>query len=121
MPKTLLTEAILTSYAPKVDGSFTLRFTTQDISDEQKMEIIEHYQKFGWLAFRDSEDVTDIELPENDPKREGKSQSQRLRASLYVLMKKKYPDASASEIDDKIRNYTEDLIEKVQNKIEELS
>lgn len=115
--KTLLTPAVMTSYRPKVAGNFTLSFETQILDDNQKMDVIQHYQQFGWLGFVDSEDATDLEIPEEDPTREGKKPSERLRNSLYVLWTKKFPDGKPSEFEAWRLNYMESIIEQVKDKI----
>lgn len=116
---TLLTPAILNSYSPKKDGSMNLTFATQELSDEQKTDVITHYQKFGWLAFRDSEDATDIDLPDEDPTREGKSQSKRLYGALYVLYTKKFPESK--DFDNWRHTQMEKIIDVVKGQIDELT
>lgn len=118
MPKTLLTPAILTTYSPKKDGSMKLGFTTQEMNEEQKMDVITHYQQFGWLGFVDSEDVLEIEIPETNPVREGKSQSKRLYGALYVLYVKKYPEGK--DFDNWRHQYMEGILDQVKEKIREL-
>lgn len=94
-----------------------LNFTTQEMSEDQIMDAVSHYQKFGWLGFVDSEDATDLEIPEGNPTREGKSQSKRLYGALYVLYMKKYPEGK--DFDNWRHQYMEGILDKVKAKIEE--
>lgn len=112
MPKTLLTPAILSSYRPKKDGSMTLTFATQEMTQEQKVDAITHYQQFGWLGFVDSEDATDLEIPDQDPVREGKTPQQRLRGIMYVYWKER-------EITEPFNGWYERQIEIYINDIKE--
>lgn len=115
--KTLLTPAIMTGYNPHPDNSMTFRFRSQELNEEQKIDAITHYQAFGWLGFVDSEDATDLEIPSESPAREGKSQSERLRSTLYILFSKKYPGAKPSAFEAWRTDYMENILDQVKEKI----
>lgn len=89
----ILIPAILTSYRPRADKSFTLSFNTQEPTSEQKVIIDKLHQQHGFLNFKDSAftrdetdlfDALDIDLQDNS-----KTPSQRLRAVLYRNWEKK--------------------------------
>jgi hypothetical protein len=117
--RTLLTPATLSSYRPKADGSMSLTFNTQDLDDTQKMDVISHYQQFGWLGFVDSEDATDLEIPDELPENDSKTPSERLRAVMFVYYKNKYGETSGFNA---WRAKTiEEIIEKYKEKIDEFN
>lgn len=78
--------AILDGMSPLKDGGMSLRFHTNEASNDDKVTIMEYYQKFGWLVFSEQENP---DVPMEDIRRDtgGKSPSQRLRNVLYVLYK----------------------------------
>lgn len=82
--KTFKTPASLEGVSTLKDGSLSLRFYTQELSAEQKTEILNTAQSFGWLVFSESENT---DIPEEEVRRDigGKTPSQRLRAVLFVL------------------------------------
>lgn len=117
MAKTLLTPAILAGYTPHSDNSMTLRIRTQELTDEQKMDVISHYQKFGWAAFVDSEDATDLEIPADSPVQEGKSPSQRLRSVMFVYWKQ---EGSKEPFNQYWERWVEKQIDVVKDKLDEV-
>lgn len=91
-PKVFQIPAILEGVSPLKDGGLSLRFHTNEIADtRQKTKVLNFYQAFGWLQFSDQSINT---VPDKPISREAgaKTESQRLRASLFVLWKKRYSD-----------------------------
>ncbi len=77
------------------DGSFNLKFNTNEISGDQFAILKEYLQKFGWLLFKPSdESFVQSEVPEYDPALhdEKKSPSERLRAVLFLRWKNTAPE-----------------------------
>lgn len=93
------------------DGSLSVRFHTQEISNEDKVIFMNHVQGFGWLLF-DTHETLDV--PKESPHREAgeKTPSQRLRSTLYVLWQQKYSDIPFDAW------YTQQM-EKIINRIKE--
>lgn len=89
------------------DGGVSVRFSTNELSVEEKVELTKYYQKFGWLLFAENED---IEIPKGRaPQSElGKTPSQRLRSVIYI----KYQQADIGDItfDEYYRRELERLI-----------
>lgn len=88
MDKTLTHAAILDGVTPRVDGSLTLRFITQEVSKEEIVTAMDYYQSFGYLVFKKNS-VSDADIPKGNAVRDGKSPSQRLRSRLYVYHQEK--------------------------------
>lgn len=86
----LLTEATLTSFSRKKDGSVKLSFDTlQEISKDDFGVMDDYYRQNGHLAFKmDEVDIDDI--PEENTQIKGqRSRSQLLRLKIYALHMKK--------------------------------
>lgn len=84
----ILLSAILENYTPRKDGSFTLKFGTQELGDDDLLQINRTKGGFGNLLFQENEiQPEDIEkLEESDIG--GKTPSKRLYNTLYVLHQK---------------------------------
>ena len=108
-------QAILDGYSPRKDGSMTLRFATQDITPEQKFLIMEAYQQFGWLVFKEKE-LQESDIPKADPDDTSKSPSQRLRSVLFVLWKQ---GNQLDSFENFYRQQMEKYIDHVKSKLEE--
>lgn len=91
--KKLLTTGTLTSYRPRVDGSFNLTVNVMIPSKEQRDVIADLFQQEVVIYLREGSEVAkeeievvdeiDIELGNT------KSKSQRLRASMYIAWSQK--------------------------------
>lgn len=85
--RTFQVEAILEGVTPLKDGGVSLRYHTNEVSKEQKVELMEYYQTFGWLMFAPNS-LQESDIPKDIAKRDGgQSPSQRLRAVLFVYWK----------------------------------
>lgn len=83
---------VLENYSPRKDKSVSLRFSTQEMTSAQIVEIHERLEKFGVMYFKCSERLSEAELKgledmEVDVYDEPKSQSKRIRSVLYLLWK----------------------------------
>jgi hypothetical protein len=114
--------AVIDGVAPLKDRGMSIRFHTNELTDEQKLEILKHYQKYGWLLFKESEsNFTEDEVPDFDPKEfdEQRSPAERLRAVVYVYArdirkipeedKKAHRDFYVSEMERIINAYKKKL------------
>lgn len=83
--KTFQIPATLEGVTALKDGGMSVRFHTNEVSDEEKVLLMRYFQKFGWLLFNEQEhkeSELDLELIRKDTG--GKTPSQRLRATIYV-------------------------------------
>ncbi len=100
MTKPIQLAATIDGASTRKDGSMGLRLTTQELTSEQKVALMEYTNKFGWFLFKPSEtSFTDEELPTDDPEAP-KTLSQRLRAVIYLYGR----DVKGIPADDKDRH-----------------
>ena len=79
--------AVVDGITPLKDRGMSIRFHTNELTDEQKLELLRYFDKYGWLLFKESESGFDeSEVPDFDPKEfdEQKSPAERLRSTIYV-------------------------------------
>jgi hypothetical protein len=67
------------------DGSCALSFDTRELLSEEIFTIMSLRNSEGWVAYAPNEN--EIEIPEEPAEVDEKSQSQRLRAVLFVWYK----------------------------------
>lgn len=67
------------------DGSASISLDTRELTAEEIFSIMSLRHSEGWMAFSPNEN--DLDVPEEDAEVEGKSQSQRLRNTLFVWYK----------------------------------
>jgi hypothetical protein len=103
------------------DKSLRLSVDTQELSKEQKTDIFEMHDIFGWFMFTPIELENDIEIPKYEKMEEEdkKTPSQRLRDVLFVLWKQD-EDVLKKEykfFDNYYREKMEVIIEHFKKKI----
>jgi len=106
--------AILTRISFLKDGGVSLGFSTNELSDEEKVLLSKYYQKFGWLLFRENE-LTAEDIPTEDADFEGKTPSKRLRAVLFVYWKQK---GKEGDFEDFYRVKMNEFIEHIKTKLD---
>jgi len=122
--KKLLTQATLEGYTPRADKSYTLRFRTSlEVSKEQASIMYDLFQANGTIYFKSDEGLSTDEINQIDKvtldKPNGKSQSARLRNSLYVLCKqKKGSDPTKEEFAKYYDSKMEKFIQHVQDQLD---
>jgi hypothetical protein len=76
--------AILTIGAPTKDGGMRLKLETQEITNEQKVDLLGYNNTFGNFIFSPNP-LQENDIPKEPAKREGKTPSERLRGVLYLI------------------------------------
>lgn len=77
--------AILDGVSSLRDGGLSIRYHTQELSQEDKVKVMDFLQGFGWLLFSENEqDEESLVLEDIRRDLGGKTPSQRLRAVLHV-------------------------------------
>ena len=103
--------AYLTGFGSKSDGSASVRFATQELSDNDFLEIKKHLNTFGWLLYQENPISTE-DLPKEQAEDTQKTPSKRLRASLFVLWKQ---EGESGDFETYYRLKMEKLISFIKN------
>jgi hypothetical protein len=108
----LLIPAVLENYTPRADKSFSLRFSTQLLTTEQKLIIDKLHQSFVYLMIKESEidnaeqkQMDSLQVEIGDQK---KTPGQRLRAVMYLLWKQ--DSEGFATADEYYKNKMENII-----------
>ena len=85
MSKKIQVSSQLVGANPLSDGGMSLRFHTKELTAQEKLIIMDSFQRNGWLLFKEDEaEFTELEVPkENSGYEEGKTPSTRLRAVIF--------------------------------------
>ena len=110
-PNIFTAPAILTRIAFLKDGGVSLGFSTNELSDEDKVIASKFFQKFGYVCFAENQ-FKEEDIPKGDATDESKSPSQRLRAALFVLWKSQ---GGKGEFESFYRKNMERAIERVKD------
>ena len=114
----ILLPATLDGYSPRKDGSFTLRFITQEQTPNGVASIASYYSKYGYLMFKEQVTQEDNKLmDELDTEiSEGKTPSQRLRGVLYVSWQQN--NQGYNDFKDYYRTRMERIIDHLKNQLD---
>lgn len=106
--------AILTSVALSKDGGVRLGFTTNELTDEEKLIVSKFHNKFGFVLFKSNEFSLD-DIPKEDAEDKSKTPSKRLRATLFVLWKQL---GENGDFETYYRTQVEKIIEHLKTKLD---
>lgn len=112
--KALTCPVILTGAATRSDGSLSLRFSTPELSPDEKVAFME-IQNTNLKLLLQPVDNEPAELKEVKGQFDTKTPSQRLRAVLYILWKQA---DGTGEFEDFYKRRIEDIINSVKRKLE---
>ena len=83
--KPLQLPASIDGISTKKDGSLGVRLTTQELTPDQKVALMEYLNQFGWFCFKPNEFQAN-EIPDKDAEgRTRKTPAQRLRSIFFLL------------------------------------
>ena len=99
------------------DGSAGIAFDTRELTAEEIFSIMSLRHSEGWLCFAPNE--SDIEIPEKTAEVEGKTDSQRLRNTLFVWYKQETDNGKYVGTFDSFKSEKmEKIIEGVKAKLD---
>lgn len=99
----------------KKDGSVSIRISTQELTSDQKMQVMEYVNQQGWFMFAPNRFVDD-DVPKSEaPSDEVKTSSQRLRAVIWRYWEKKGKQGNFNQFYDQ---QVEHLIEIYKQKLD---
>lgn len=105
--------AILTRIGYLKDKGLSLGFSTNELTDEEKVLISKAHQSFGWLLFSENT-LKEEEVPKEDAEFGRKTQSERIRGTLYRYWQKL---GSKGDSETFYRQETEKIIEHYKSKL----
>lgn len=105
--------ATFMGFGSKSDGSAGLRFSTQELTSDEFAELKRNLNSFGWLVFAPQE--AEVEVPKEAISDDTKKPSQRLRAVLFLLWKKK---GEEGDFDTYYRGQVEGIIDRIKAKLD---
>ena len=106
--------AILTSFSTKADGGASVRFSTNEITDEDFLILKKSHQQYGWLCFQENPfQPSDIPIEAAEDK--AKTPSKRLRAVIYVLWEQ---TGKQGDFEAFYRDRMEKIIDFVKHKLD---
>lgn len=115
----LLLPVIINPPTIRKDRSVALKMDTRELLPEEMMVLLSLSQSEGWMAFSpNQEDVP--EIPEEDAELEGKTISQRIKATLYILYKQSTEKGTyVGTFDNYYKEQGEKIITKLKDLIED--
>lgn len=116
--QTFQVSAQLMGAIPKVDGSMSVRFITQELPYQEKLLLMEYLGSAGWLLFKENS-FKEEEVPKEDaPTDDDKTPAQRLRAVLYRLWEQTAFDKGI-EFETFYRKKMSFIIDQFKSKLEQ--
>lgn len=107
--------AYLVGFNRKGDRSCSVRFETQEIPTEQLIELDTHYEKFGFLLFKEN-DFNESDIPTEQADDPEKSPSKRLKNVLFVWSQQK--GIAKENFDSFYRTEIEKIITHIKTKLD---
>jgi hypothetical protein len=115
MPKIFQVPALVVRANPMKDGGMSLGFHTNEISNEEKITLMNFMNSFGYLLFKENK-FSETEIPAGQAPSDLKSPAQRLRAVIFCYSQKlKIPK---EEFDQFYNRQMEAIIEQYKDKLE---
>lgn len=107
--------ATLTSLGATADRGLRLSFSTQELSDEDKLIAMKYHQSFGWLVFSPNKFAIG-DMPKEQAEDKNKTVSKRIRAILYILWQQ---EGSQGDFELFYREKGEKIIEWLKKKLDD--
>jgi len=116
--KTIQVPAHMIRASALADGGLSLGFHTNELTSDEKIIAMKHFQKFGMLLFRESEQLwKEEEIPKvDDVYDEQKSPAQRLRGVIFILSQQK--NVPKEKFNEFYRLQMEKIIEFMKSKLD---
>lgn len=101
------------------DGGMKVVVNTQELTPEDKAELMNEHQKVGYFVFSSTKHIEEEDIPDEPIEFEGqKTYSERLRNVLFRLHEKQ--GGKAEEFESYRAKVMESLIQKYKNKLSDL-
>ena len=106
--------AVLTRIAYLKDRGLSLGFSTNELTDQEKVIAGSFHGKFGWLCFSENQ-IAEADIPKGPAEDSAKTPSQRLRAVLFVYWKQL---GESGDFEDFYRKQVDRIIDAVKAKLD---
>ena len=113
-------QSTIDGVSTKKDGSMGVRITTQELSSNMKVELMDMVGKFGWVLFTESESpLKEKDIPAYDSKSfdQIKSPATRMRGVLYRIWENQNVENNNMDFETFYRLKMESLIDKLKEKL----
>lgn len=114
--QTFQVPAGIVGLSPLKDGSMSIRFHTQEMTNQKKLQLLNFFQSVGWLMFRENE-FNETDVPKEDAPESGKTQSQRLRGVIFKYWIQHFSDKE-KDFEKFYKRHTEKIIDQYKAKLE---
>lgn len=106
----------LTGFSSKTDGSASIRFATQELSDEEFGLLKRNLNEYGWLVF--SPTASEVDVPDEIPDKEDfeKTPSKRLYDVLFVYFVE-VKKGDKAKFNEYYRKEIDKIIEHIKSKL----
>ena len=102
------------------DGGMKIVANTNEMPSKDKAELMDYHNKFGWLVFSPTDNITDSDIPDDPVEFAGeKSPSQSLRDTLFVYHSKQ--GGKPEDFPLYWKRYCEQKKSDIKRKIDDLS
>lgn len=108
-------QAYLTGFSSRADGSFGVRFATQELQADEITELSENLNQFGHLLFQPNT-IQLEDIPTDQAEDKNKTPSKRLRNSIFVLWKQL--GEPQGDFEAYYRQVMEKFIDRVKSKLD---
>lgn len=112
---TFQVEGSLDGVSYLADGGVSLRFSTKELSPEDRVKVSYSHRQYGWICFKENA-FKDEDIPKQQAEDGEKSPSQRLRAVLYILWKQR---GSKGDYESFYRRQLDVAIDRVKKLIDQ--
>lgn len=114
----VLLPAQLTKVSSRADRSYTLQFSTRELSGDKASILLDQLMQEGWILYSPNDDITEADVP--DEKANAmlgtKTQAQRLRGVIYRL----WEQAGAhGKFDEYYQSLMESVIDQFKEKLDQ--
>ncbi len=108
--------AVLTGFSTKVDGSLTIRITTNEVNNDDVLQVRSMQGQFGYFMFAPNK-FNETDLPKKQAEDVSKSPSKKLKSALYVYFMQKTKNGTSSDFERYYNDYMEQRINEVKEKL----
>jgi hypothetical protein len=116
--KTIAIPSLIKSIRTLTDGGISISIHTNELPDDQMLEVMKLANKFGWFGFKEND--YNFDLPNANAYREGKTPSQRLYGKMFKYFVNKFGKENKHKFNEWYEKQIEMIIDQYENKTRDL-